>query len=603
MEAVTFASYGTPTGGCARDGSGGNTFAINASCHANNSQALVEQACLGRHACAVPRSGYHDPCRGVAGKHVAAAVRCNDTGAAVYRAAAAAATAGEPLPPLPTASDVDVSAWVVRYPWDDTRAGAFHSSDDALDEVFAFCAYTIKATNLDMWTDSNTRQRDVLCNEAHRVVSVMQYAVAPEWASQRATSDYILGSGHAEHSFAEWRPIAVSYAWNDYMHTGNLSLARSYYAMLANYTLRGWIDPGTGLINTSTLPNPEIDWPPNMRDGFAFAATNTIVTAYAARASLQMADLARALGRADDAAAFGAQYAALKAAINAHAFNGTNAYCDGVCSDPAIGGHTAWHTSVFVLAFDLVEDEARKAAVWRYVRSRLYLDHSSDGAEGDDDAHAAGGDGAPVGAPTGNVPKPSDGMPGNVYSAVWALEALYSLDADRGTAGHALMVSENTNTWRAMLRRGATTTSEAWTPSEKPNLTWSHPWGAAPAGAIPRLLMGITPLAPGFASVRIKPMLGNLTAARYRNFPTVRGALHLSVTWDAGTTTMAAYAELPGNVAATFVLPTAAVGANGTSVTVCVDSAAQRASLDGLGNVVVRLAPGSGARKVLNGPC
>ena len=37
--------------------------------------------------------------------------------------------------------------------------------------------------------------------------------------------------------------------------------------------------------------------------------------------------------------------------------------------------------------------------------------------------------------------------------------------------------------------------------------------------------MGITPLAPGFAAVRIKPMLGNLTAASYRNFPTVRGPL------------------------------------------------------------------------------
>ena len=115
--------------------------------------------------------------------------------------------------------------------------------------------------------------------------------------------------------------------------------------------------------------------------------------------------------------------------------------------------------------------------------------------------------------------------------------------------------------------------------------------------------MGITPLAPGFAAVRIKPMLGNLTAASYRNFPTVRGPLHLSVTWDATAVAMTADAELPGNVAATFVLPTAAAGANGTAATACVDGAPRQAQLDGLGNVVVRVAPGAGARKVRNGPC
>lgn len=48
-----------------------------------------------------------------------------------------------------------------------------------------------------------------------------------------------------------------------------------------------------------------------------------------------------------------------------------------------------------------------------------------------------------------------------------------------------------------MIRQGATTTMEAWTEDEKPNLTYSHAWGATPADVIPRYLVGALPTTPG----------------------------------------------------------------------------------------------------------
>jgi hypothetical protein len=45
---------------------------------------------------------------------------------------------------------VGVSAWVVRYPWVDTD-NAFSSSDKTLDDVYAICNYTLKATSLDTY--------------------------------------------------------------------------------------------------------------------------------------------------------------------------------------------------------------------------------------------------------------------------------------------------------------------------------------------------------------------------------------------------------------------------------------------------------------------
>eukprot|EP01047_Picozoa_sp_COSAG01_P029215 COSAG01_NODE_1996_length_8691_cov_10.109055_6_plen_86_part_00 len=56
---------------------------------------------------------------------------------------------------------------------------------------------------------------------------------------------------------------------------------------------------------------------------------------------------------------------------------------------------------------------------------------------------------------------------------------------------------------------------EAWTPDEKPNLTWSHVWSASPGFIIPWYLFGIQPTTPGWKTLTIKPAPGNLTHGRY----------------------------------------------------------------------------------------
>jgi hypothetical protein len=39
--------------------------------------------------------------------------------------------------------------------------------------------------------------------------------------------------------------------------------------------------------------------------------------------------------------------------------------------------------------------------------------------------------------------------------------------------------------WQNMIRLGAGATAEAWDPSLKNNLTFSHPWAASPAFVVP----------------------------------------------------------------------------------------------------------------------
>jgi hypothetical protein len=103
-----------------------------------------------------------------------------------------------------------------------------------------------------------------------------------------------------------------------------------------------------------------------------------------------------------------------------------------------------------------------------------------------------------------------------------------------------------------MVRSGATMTWEAWNKKDKRNLDWNHAWGAAPANQIPRDLMGIRPLEPGFAKVLIAPHAGTMKWAELR-VPTVKG--ELSVRFD----NVGAYRltiDVPKGMTAQIGLPT-----------------------------------------------
>ncbi len=92
---------------------------------------------------------------------------------------------------------------------------------------------------------------------------------------------------------------------------------------------------------------------------------------------------------------------------------------------------------------------------------------------------------------------------------------------------------------------GTTITLEAWDNRYKGNQDWNHAWGAAPANVLPRKLLGIEPIEPGWTRLQICPRLGNLKWAEGR-VPTPHGAVvvraeageeyRLDVTIPAGTT-------------------------------------------------------------------
>jgi hypothetical protein len=67
---------------------------------------------------------------------------------------------------------------------------------------------------------------------------------------------------------------------------------------------------------------------------------------------------------------------------------------------------------------------------------------------------------------------------------------------------------------------------QVWTTKDKPNLSWSHPWCSAPANIVPRRLMGVQPLTPGYAHFEVYPQPAQLAWATL-SLPTTRGKILL----------------------------------------------------------------------------
>ena len=103
-----------------------------------------------------------------------------------------------------------------------------------------------------------------------------------------------------------------------------------------------------------------------------------------------------------------------------------------------------------------------------------------------------------------------------------------------------------------MIRVGSTISLEAWDNKYKPNQDWNHAWGAAPANIIPRRLMGVEPLTPGFGTARIKPQLASLEWAE-ATIPTIRGAIRMEVENKADAYTLKV--TIPANMDAEVYLP------------------------------------------------
>jgi len=410
----------------------------------------------------------------------------------------------------------------VQYPFNPDSA-RFRSSSPVLDDVWELCKYSIQATSFaGVYVDGD---RERIPYEADAYINQLcHYCVDREFTMARRSHEYLMV--HPTWP-TEWILHSVLIAWADYLYTGNRDSLTAFYDDLIAKTLLslaredGLISSRTGRLTPDVLKSIHfpvhadpslrdiVDWPMGERDGYVFKPINTVVNAFHFEALQCMARIADALGKTGEAAEFRAESAQVKEAVNSKLFDADRGvYVDGEGTD-----HASLHANMLPAAFGMTPPEHRES-VLRFIESR--------------------------------------GMACSVYGAQYLLEALYRAGAD--DVALSLLTSTGERSWAHMLYDvGSTVTLEAWDPKYKPNLDWNHAWGAAPANIIPRWLMGVRPLEPGFRKVLIQPRPGNLKHASL-TVPTIRGAI--TVRFEHPTT--AAFRldiDLPGNMTARVVVP------------------------------------------------
>lgn len=422
----------------------------------------------------------------------------------------------------------DIVRETVFYPFNEAES-YFHSSDTILNQVWEISKYSIKATSfLGVYVDGD---RERIPYEADALINQLShYCVAREYNMARYTHEYLI---HRPTWPTEWILQSVLMAWNDYLYTGDSRSLSYFYDDLKAKTLssladeKGFISTRSGRVTPEVLKSIHfdgqlrdiVDWPHTgilglekeeggETDGFVFTDINTVVNAFHYKAITLMAQIADVLGKRDDHTMYLKQAARLKRVFNDELFDKRRGYyVDGIGTS-----HASLHANMFSLAFGLVEADDVES-VLGFIRSR--------------------------------------GMACSVYGAQFLLDAVYN--AHDAGYGLQLLTSTGERSWYNMIRSGSTITMEAWDNKYKPNQDWNHAWGAVPANIIPRKLMGIEPLEPGFGKIRIKPQPGSLEFAEVKH-PTIRGDISVNFTNHPGKT-FRLEVHIPANTTADLYLP------------------------------------------------
>ncbi len=402
----------------------------------------------------------------------------------------------------------NIRALALRHPFDDD-ASHFNSPDSVLNDVWELCKYTIKGTSLDVYVDTHTRERRNYEGDAY-VNQLSQYAVDREFAFPRFSIEYLY---YRPTWPTEYKPQSVMMAWNDYMYTGNPDSVAQYYDVLKTRKLQ------TEFLNEEYLIEKPVnvggnhgrdlvDWPDTQRDGYVFTTINTVINTFNCEAVKNLGELAAVLGKDEDAEYYRSLAENMRKSINTHLYDAeAGRFRDGLGVD-----HYALHANAFPLGLGLVDDD-KVAPVGEYSASR--------------------------------------GMVVSVYGAQFLLAGLYN--SGHADAALALMNAVDGNSWgHLMYNLGATMVTEAWDPTQKGNMSFSHAWASAPANMIPRGMFGIVPLEPAFNKFQIKPQPADLAWGELK-IPSIKGTISVSFKQDSDSFEFTA--NIPANTQAKVYVP------------------------------------------------
>lgn len=410
----------------------------------------------------------------------------------------------------------NVQGFALHQPFND-QASSFKSSNSLLNNIYDFTKYSIKATNQDLMVDSQSRERGVYEGDT-LINSLSSDSFSNDYSLSRFSTDWGLNNPTWP---AEYGLYQVMNVWNDYQYTGDKSLLTKVYSQLKasrNDLFVHDID-ANGLVRndntaSSTMNAVLVDWPQTERDDYVFGSYDTVLNAIAYGAYTDMAKIAGATGNSADQAQFEKYASNLKQGMIKYLYNAKN----GEFRDSENTDHASEHSQAYALTYGIYDSPEMANKLTAALDKRGNDFHTS------------------------------------IFGAYFVLNGLYN--GNDGKQAMNLLNSTGIRSWSNVMNNlHATITPEAWDPSLKPNMTFSHPWGSAPAIQIVQGMFGIKPTAPGFKSFQVKLQPGDVQSASV-TVPTMKGTIKVS--YNQSGDKMSAKITVPANTTATVYLPTAA---------------------------------------------
>jgi alpha-L-rhamnosidase len=388
---------------------------------------------------------------------------------------------------------------LATYPWN--IQGAFRCSDPRLNQIWEFCAYTLRLCSEDTFTDCPTYEQTLWTGDAcHSDVLVHHFVHGDPRLTRRclllvADSLQRLPIAGAQVP-GDWEnDVLPNWSWlwamgcaEYYQLTGDDEFARLVYPALSKQAK--FIDAARNTAGIIELIGywHLLDWT-DIPDGPENILAHESCLAVAALKAT--ATVARVAGQTAEAERWLQVAAELSAAINRECWRADRqAYAD-LWLNGAPGKNVSQPTNIVALLAGVAVDE-RAAAI------------------------------------TPNLLTcPEDWVPSGTP---WMHSLGCQVLAERGHL--APVLDSIRDRWGDMLDKGATTTWETFSGFEVLNgwwtRSWCHAWSALPAYLLPAFVLGVRPLEPGFKRALIAPQLCDLTWAEGQ-VPTPHGPIAVRV--------------------------------------------------------------------------
>ena len=400
----------------------------------------------------------------------------------------------------------------------DRDASCFQATDgtDAsalLNRIYELSKYTMEATNQDLYTDSQARERRAYEGDL-LVQSNTSYAVSDHYTLARHTNRYLLDHGTWPD---DYKLFSIEAAWQDYLYTGNPDFLKENYDILVKKAEILTFQKEMGLVTGNGL----IDYDNSTCDGFMKGVYNTPWNAECVGIYSILSKIATVTGHETDAQ----KYEGLSDTVRVNMIRKMYHEQEGKFYDSLNADGTPVRTedcsvypSVYALAYGVFDSQEMADRLADYVWN--------DGK-----------------------------FKGSIYMSYFILRGLYS--SNNGTKAMELLtnpeVGEGVKTFASVLDNlQATITPEAWGEKQKTAMTLSHPWGSSPGGAIVQGMFGIAPITPGFNKFAIRLQPGGIPSAKVKA-PGVKGPILVS--YRQKKDGLAAKVTIPVNTEAKVSLP------------------------------------------------